>query len=105
MNMKPHHHSDSRQTPRCSVTSRGLEPLQVHLRLHVEEVAHGHVGVALAVAVSLSEELVFGPGHVHALGPRLGLVVHRGVGRRVPVVDELSLKGGRQTMKRFTCEW
>lgn len=73
------------------------EPLQADLRLHVEKVANGHVGVALSITVSLSEEFVFGPGHVHALGPSLGFVVRCGVGGHVPVVDELGLMGRGQS--------
>lgn len=61
-------------------------------RLHVEQVAHGHVGVALAVAVALQEQLVLGPGHVNAVGPDFGLVIYSGVRRRVSVVDELGLE-------------
>lgn len=69
---------------------------KTNLRFHVEQVAHGHVSVALAVAVALREELVLGPGHVNPLGPSLCLVVYGGVGCRVPVVDELGLEGRRR---------
>lgn len=70
--------------------------LATDLRPHVEQVPHGHVGVALAVAVALCEELVLGPGHVNPLRTRFRLVVDGGVGRRVPVVDELRLEGRRR---------
>lgn len=70
--------------------------LQARLRSHVEQVAHGHVGVALAVAVALCEELVLGPGHVNPLRTSFCLVVDGGVRRRVPVVDELRLEGRRR---------
>lgn len=73
-------------------------------RFHVEEVAHGHVGVALAVAVALSEQLVLGPGHVDPVRPGVGLVVYGGVRRRVPVVDELRLReAGEQGERNTTC--
>lgn len=76
----------------CECFLLGADQVNIYSRLHVKEVAHGHVGVALAVAVALREELVLGPGHVNALGLGVGLVVYRGVGRRVPVVDELGLE-------------
>ena len=57
-------------------------------RLHVEQVPDGHVGVGLAAAVALSEQLLLGPGHVHARRR----VAEGGVGRRVPVVDQLGLR-------------
>lgn len=64
-----------------------------NLRFHVEQVSHCHVGIALAVATALREELVLGPGHVDALGSTFGLVVQHAVRRRVSVVDELGLQG------------
>lgn len=70
--------------------------MQTHLRSHVEQVPHGHVGVALAVAVALCEQLVLGPGHVNPLRTSFCLVVDGGVRRRVPVVDELRLEGRRR---------
>lgn len=67
-----------------------------NLRSHVEQVPHGHVGIALAVAIALCEELVLGPGHVNPLRTSFRLVVDGGVGRRVAVVDELRLEGRRR---------
>lgn len=64
-----------------------------YLRFHVKQVAHGHVGVALAVAVSLREQLFLGPGHVNPLGPGLGLVIYGAMRCRVSVMNELSLIG------------
>lgn len=68
-------------------------------RSHVEQVPHGHVGVALAVAIALCEELVLGPGHVNPLRTGFRLVVDGGVGRRVAVVDELRLEGRRRNKR------
>ena len=64
----------------------------VYLRFHVKQVTHSHVGIALAVAVPLREELVFGPGHVDPLGPSVSLVVYCGMRSCVPVMDELGLE-------------
>lgn len=74
-------------------TSAGFEGSSAkgNLRLHVEEVSHGHVGVALAVAVPLCEKLVLGPGHVNPIRDGFGLVVHGGAGGRVSVMDQLGL--------------
>lgn len=71
----------------------------VYLRFHVKQVTHGHIGVALAVAVALREELVFGPGHVHPLRPGVGFVVHSGVRSCVPIMDELGLERRNKGMK------
>lgn len=67
--------------------------VQTNLRFHVKQVAHSYVGVALAVAITLCEELFFSPGHVNPVRPTFGLVIYRGVRRCVPVVDELGLEG------------
>ena len=59
-------------------------------RLHVEQVLDPHV--CLAAPVPLRGQLVFGPGHVDAVG-RGGHnpVVNGGVRCCVPVVDQLGL--------------
>lgn len=75
-----------------------------YLRFHVKQVAHGHVGVALAVAVSLREQLFLGPGHVNPLGPGLGLVIYRAMRRRVSVMNELSLIDVRQNTENSNNE-
>lgn len=71
-------------------------------RFHVEQVAHAHVGIGLssAVTVALGEELLLGPGHVHAIGRCVCFVVHGGVWCCVAVVDELGLKLGRSWGKQ-----
>lgn len=70
-----------------------LASFRTNLRPHVEQVPHCHVGVALAVAVALSQEFVLGPGHVDPLWTRFRLVIYGGVGRCVAVMDELRLEG------------
>lgn len=70
-----------------------LGNFRTNLRSHVKQVPHGHIGVALAVAVALCEEFVLGPGHVNPLRTSFCLVIYGSMGRRVAVVDELSLKG------------
>ncbi|KAF3836168.1 hypothetical protein F7725_028726, partial [Dissostichus mawsoni] len=50
--------------------------VQLHSR-----VSYDHVGVALAVAVALREQLLLGPGHVNPVEPAFRLVVYRGSGR------------------------
>lgn len=67
---------------------------QTNLRLHVEQVAHSHVGVALPVPVALREELVLRPGHVNPIRGTFSFVVYCGVRRCVSVVDELGLEPG-----------
>lgn len=70
----------------------------VYLRLHVKQVSYSHVGVALAVTITLCEELVLSPGHVDPVGPSFSLVIYGGVRCRVSVVDELGLE--RRERKR-----
>ena len=64
----------------------------LYLRLHVEEVAYGYVGVGLAVPVAFGEELFLGPGHVDPVGRGVSLVIHGCVRGGVPVVNELGLE-------------
>lgn len=61
-----------------------------NLRFHVEDVPHGHVG--LPVAVSLTNQLLFGPGHMDPVRRWRGFVVQSGMGLSVPVMNQLSLK-------------
>lgn len=42
-------------------------------RFHVEDVPHSHVG--LPVAVPLTDELLFGPGHMDPVGGGRNLVI------------------------------
>lgn len=70
----------------CSAQTMG------YLRFHVEQVTHGDIGVAFAIAKALREQFVLGPRHVNPVGPGLGLVIYRGVRCRVSVVDELGLE-------------
>ena len=65
---------------------------QKYLRFHVKQVTYSHIGVALAVSVSLCEKLVLGPSHVHPLGPSVNLVMYCGMRSCVPVMDELGLE-------------
>lgn len=63
----------------------------VYLRFHVKQIAYSHVGVALAVTITLCEELILGPGHMNPIRPSVGLVIYGGVRRCVSVMDELGL--------------
>lgn len=76
---------------------------RTNLRPHVKQVPHGHIGVALAVAVALREEFVLSPGHVNPLRNSFRLVIYGSVGRRVAVVDELRLEGKQR--KRGEESW
>lgn len=63
-----------------------------NLRFHVKQVAHSHISVALAVTISLCEELVLCPGHVDLLRPTFCFVIYGGVRCCVSVMDELGLE-------------
>lgn len=63
-----------------------------YLRLHVKQVTYSHIGVALAVTITLCEELVLSPGHVNPLGPTFSLVIYCGMRRCVSVMNELGLE-------------
>lgn len=75
-------------------------PAQVNSRLHVEEVFDPQ---AFPLPASLLAQPLLGPGHVDALlltGPSAPVTGCR-MGRRVPVVDQLSLRQKEQTKRRI----
>lgn len=61
-------------------------------RFHIEDVPHSHVGLPKAVA--LTNQLLFGPGHMDPVGRGRGrgLVVLNGMRLSVPVMNQLRLK-------------
>lgn len=60
-------------------------------RFHIEDVPHSHVGLSM-LAVSLTNQLLFGPGHMDPVWSRRGLVVQNGMWLSVPVMNQLRLK-------------
>lgn len=59
-------------------------------RSHVEDVPHSHVG--LPMTVPLTDQLLFGPGHMYPVRSGRDLVIQNGMGLGVSVMNELSLK-------------
>lgn len=64
-----------------------------HSRLQAEEVFEPR-GAGLLAPVLLRNQLLLRPGHLHLVGHRQGLGPggRRGMGRSVPVVDQLGLE-------------
>ncbi len=62
----------------------------LNLRFHVEHIPHSHL--SLPLAVSLTNQLLFSPGHMDPVRSWPGLVVQSGMWLSVPVMNQLSLK-------------
>ncbi len=73
----------------CKIDFIDLRSL-LNLRFHIEDIPHSHL--SLPMAVSLTNQLLFSPGHMDTVRSWRGLVVQNGMWLSVPVMNQLSLK-------------
>lgn len=77
--------------------------LWIYLRFHIKHVFNSH---AFSVSVPLSDQFVFGPGHVYPIWcGSCSFVIHCRMRRCVSVVDQLGLNGGRTDKKKGCCSF